>query len=309
VWIEAVEAASAAGTADHGSIGAQLVALREVHAFKTGDVAAALERARRAITLDFDAAPQALSAACCIYGSALYFSGSTDEAQATYRRSVQLAEKIGDRRRRVYALGYLALIAAERGQLAAAEHQIRRATGVGTDLVGGEHFVNAMVSLAAATVLDIRGETAAAADAAHLAVILARKGAGILEVAKALLLRAKILEDLGDHETAEASQKEAATLLRGCPDGIAKTLLAALGQSARDTMIPRNEGRAVSEELTSKELEILRLLATRLSRREIGQRLYVSLNTVKTHQRAVYRKLGVENRSAAVSRARELGLL
>jgi LuxR family maltose regulon positive regulatory protein len=160
-----------------------------------------------------------------------------------------------------------------------------------------------------ATVLDIRGETAGAADAAHLAVILARKGAGILEVAKALLLRAKILEDLGDHETAEASQKEAATLLRGCPDGIAKTLLAALGQSARDTMIPRNEGRAVSEELTSKELEILRLLATRLSRREIGQRLYVSLNTVKTHQRAVYRKLGVENRSAAVSRARELGLL
>jgi LuxR family maltose regulon positive regulatory protein len=46
-----------------------------------------------------------------------------------------------------------------------------------------------------------------------------------------------------------------------------------------------------------------------LSRREIGQRLYVSLNTVKTHQRALYRKLGVENRAAAVTRARELGLL
>jgi LuxR family maltose regulon positive regulatory protein len=53
---------------------------------------------------------------------------------------------------------------------------------------------------------------------------------------------------------------------------------------------------------------VLGLLATKLSRREIGQRLYVSLNTVKTHQRAVYRKLGVESRSAAVSRARELGL-
>ena len=129
MWIEAVEAGSAADTVDHGSLGAQLVALREVHAFKTGDVAAALEAARRAITLDFDDALQARSAACCIYGSALYFSGSIDEAQATFRRAVQLAEKIGDRRRRIYALGYLALIAAESGQLADAEHQIRRATG------------------------------------------------------------------------------------------------------------------------------------------------------------------------------------
>jgi LuxR family maltose regulon positive regulatory protein len=71
----------------------------------------------------------------------------------------------------------------------------------------------------------------------------------------------------------------------------------------------RNQGDTVTEELTAKEREVLRLLATRLSRREIGQRLYVSVNTVKTHQRAVYRKLGVENRAEAVARARELGLL
>ena len=68
VWIEAVEAGASADTVDHGSLGAQLVALRAVHAFKTGDVAAALEAARRAITLDFDDALQARSAACCIYG-------------------------------------------------------------------------------------------------------------------------------------------------------------------------------------------------------------------------------------------------
>ena len=312
MWIEAVEAGSAADTVDHGSLGAQLVALREVHAFKTGDVAAALEAARRAITLDFDDALQARSAACCIYGSALYFSGSIDEAQATFRRAVQLAEKIGDRRRRIYALGYLALIAAESGQLADAEHQIRRATGSGRDLAGGEHFVNAMVPLAAATVLDVRGDRAAAADAAHLAVSLARKGGGILEVAKALVVRAKILEDLGDHETAAASRNEAGALLRGCADtDIAQTVLTAAQRSkgVAVAVSPRNQGDTVAEELTAKEHEVLRLLATRLSRREIGQRLYVSLNTVKTHQRALYRKLGVENRAAAVTRARELGLL
>jgi LuxR family maltose regulon positive regulatory protein len=310
MWIQAIEAGSAADTADHGSLGAQLVALREVHAFKTGDVAAALEAARRAITLDFDDALQARSAACCMYGSALYFSGSIDEAQATFRRAVQLAEKIGDRRRRIYALGYLALIAAESGQLADAEHQIRRATGVGTDLAGGKHFVNAIVSLAAATVLDVRGDGAAAADAAHLAVSLARKGGGILEVAKSLVVRAKILEDLGDHETAAASRNEAGALLRGCADAdIAQTVLTAARRSKCIAVSPRNQGDTVAEELTAKEHEVLRLLATRLSRREVGQRLYVSLNTVKTHQRALYRKLGVENRAGAVARARELDLL
>ena len=74
-------------------------------------------------------------------------------------------------------------------------------------------------------------------------------------------------------------------------------------------MTARNQACALGEELTAKELEVLGLLVTRLSRREIGQRLYVSLNTVKTHQRALYRKLGVEDRNAAVTRARELGLL
>jgi ATP/maltotriose-dependent transcriptional regulator MalT len=310
MWIEAVEAASAADTGEDGTLGAELVALRAVHAFMTGDIAAALEAARRAITLDFDDALQAQSAAWCIYGSALYFSGSIDEAQAAFRRAVQLAEKIGHRRRRIYALGYLALIAAESGQLADAEHQIRRATRIGSDLPGGEHFVNAVVPLAAATVLDMRGDTASAADAAHLAVSLARKGAGILELAKALLVRANILEDLGDHETAAASRNEASALLRGCADAdIAQTVLTAAQRSKCVAVSPRNQGDTVAEELTAKEHEVLRLLATRLSRREIGQRLYVSLNTVKTHQRALYRKLGVENRAAAVARARELGLL
>jgi LuxR family maltose regulon positive regulatory protein len=310
MWIEAVEAASAADTIDHGNLGAELVALREVHAFKTGDVAAALETARLAITLDFQDALQARSAACCMYGSALYFSGSIDEAQATFRQAVQLAEKIGDRRRRIYALGYLALIAAESGQLADAEHQIRRTTGVGTYPAGGEHFVNAIVSLAAATILDAGGHRAAAADAAHVAVSLARKGAGILELAKALVVRADILDDLGDHETAAASRGEASTLLRGCADpDVAQALLTGAQRGRRVALASRNQVDMVTEELTAKEQEVLRLLATRLSRREIGQRLYVSLNTVKTHQRALYRKLCVENRAAAVARARELSLL
>jgi LuxR family maltose regulon positive regulatory protein len=84
---------------------------------------------------------------------------------------------------------------------------------------------------------------------------------------------------------------------------------AVTGPAEKGMLLREPMGFTPGEELTAKELEILRLLATRLSRREIGERLVVSLNTVKTHQRAVYRKLGVQDRDAAVSRARELRLL
>lgn len=308
-WIEAVEAA-AADTPDGGANSTQVVVLRAVHLFKTAEVAAALETARRAITLDLDEAPLGRSSAYCIYGSALYFSGSTHEAQAAFRRAVELAEKVGDRRARVYALGHLALISAEHGQLADAEHQIRRASGSSRDLADAEHLVDMMVSLATAELLRMRGDATAAVAAADMAVMSARQGGAILEVAKALSVRAEVFEHLGDLQTAKANLDEADALVRGYADaGIAPTLLASAERSAGAAATTRNELCAVDEELTPKELEVLRLLATRLSRREIAARLYVSLNTVKTHQRAVYRKLAVDDRSGAVSRARELGLL
>lgn len=309
-WIEAVEARSAADTADGRAIGAQAAVLRAVHSFKTADVAAALEGARRATTLDFGEAPLGRPSAYCIYGAALYFSGDVPEAQAAFRRAVQLAEKVGDRRARSSSLGYLALISAERGELADAERQIREASGSPRDLADAEHLVDVMVSLATAELLAKRGDTTAAVAAADMAVMSARQGGAILEVAKAQLVRAEICERLGDHQTAKASLDEAGALVRGCADaGIAPTLLASAERTAGIAVTPRDERCVVAEELTPKELEVLRLLATRLSRREIGERLYVSLNTVKTHQRAIYRKLGVEHRGAAVSRARELGLL
>lgn len=61
--------------------------------------------------------------------------------------------------------------------------------------------------------------------------------------------------------------------------------------------------------LTSAELRTLRYLPTHLSFAEIGRRLYVTRNTVKTHAISVYRKLDVSSRAEAVERARELGLL
>jgi LuxR family maltose regulon positive regulatory protein len=63
------------------------------------------------------------------------------------------------------------------------------------------------------------------------------------------------------------------------------------------------------EGLSPGELRVLRYLPTNLSRPEIARDLSVSLNTVSTHIRSIYAKLGVGDRSSAVQRARELRLL
>jgi DNA-binding CsgD family transcriptional regulator len=65
----------------------------------------------------------------------------------------------------------------------------------------------------------------------------------------------------------------------------------------------------LEEPLTQSEEAVLRRLTTTLSLREISQELHVSRNTVKTHTRAIYRKLRVSNRHDAVQRARELAIL
>src|SRR5437660_2428578 len=61
--------------------------------------------------------------------------------------------------------------------------------------------------------------------------------------------------------------------------------------------------------ITQREHEILRLIAEGLSNREIGERLFVSENTVKTHSSRLFDKMDVSRRTQAVQRGRDLGLL
>jgi LuxR family maltose regulon positive regulatory protein len=63
------------------------------------------------------------------------------------------------------------------------------------------------------------------------------------------------------------------------------------------------------EPLTERELDVLRMLAGDLDGPSIARRLVVSLNTVRTHTKNIYAKLGVNNRRAAVRRAHQLNLL
>ena len=75
------------------------------------------------------------------------------------------------------------------------------------------------------------------------------------------------------------------------------------------TMATQADQSELVEPLSQRELEVLRLIAAGLTNREIADRLYLSLNTVKVHASNIYGKLGVNNRTQAVTRARDLGLL
>ena len=68
-------------------------------------------------------------------------------------------------------------------------------------------------------------------------------------------------------------------------------------------------GHNGTAELSERELTILRFLTSGLSEREIGRELYLSFNTVHSHVKSVYRKLGVSSRAEAVERARSERLL
>jgi LuxR family maltose regulon positive regulatory protein len=92
---------------------------------------------------------------------------------------------------------------------------------------------------------------------------------------------------------------------QGVAPGRARGLLAALDGTADST--PVDQG--LVDPLSARELAVLRLLGGDLDGPGIARELFVSLNTVRTHTKAVYAKLGVHDRRAAVRRAEELGLL
>jgi len=95
-----------------------------------------------------------------------------------------------------------------------------------------------------------------------------------------------------------------AAVRRGDAPQHASTLLAAFREPE-----PPSAQVALVEPLSDRELAVLRLAAAGLSNREIADELVVSINTVKTHTKSLYAKLGVHKRTQAINRAQDLGLL
>jgi LuxR family maltose regulon positive regulatory protein len=86
---------------------------------------------------------------------------------------------------------------------------------------------------------------------------------------------------------------------------LARRLLDKFGDTAADP----SASDALLEPLSDRESEVLDLLVSGLSNQEIAQRLFVSVNTVKTHISHVYGKLGVNSRAQAIARCQQLDLL
>jgi LuxR family maltose regulon positive regulatory protein len=112
---------------------------------------------------------------------------------------------------------------------------------------------------------------------------------------------------LRDRDAARALLDEAREILELRPSlGVLAEQVAELEAEIEDMHKAAGGG---TSGLTRAELRLLPLLSTHLSFREIGERLFVSRNTIKTQAISVYRKLGVSSRSDAIARAAELGLV
>ena len=145
---------------------------------------------------------------------------------------------------------------------------------------------------------------------------LARQARGDVPAALASLQRAltlaepegyvRIFVDEGPSMASllSAFMKQGAAAKQGIAPGYVRRLLAAVNKTEDGT--PASQG--LIEPLSERELDVLRLLGTDLGGPEIARELVVSLNTVRTHTKNIYAKLGVNNRRAAVRRARELDL-
>ncbi len=307
-WVEldsgetaaAARAADAAGPAEPRS--------PMVHAtvrYMAGDLAAAAEPARRALELADPASPW-VAVAQATLGSALLWLGSpTAEVEAALEDAIARAvprENMIAVLRAHAALGLLRLDAGDRDAA-------RRALDAALEVRDGHGLTEyswAALSVALeGRLLEDAGDLAAAESAFARAAELAARGRVFPERAYALVRLARVRQ-ARQAPDAQDALREARRVLAACPDpGV---LAHALSAAERGGSAAASESPG-GDELTERELAVLRMLASSLTQSELASSLYVSVNTLKTHVRTIYRKLGVASREEAVMRARERDLL
>jgi LuxR family maltose regulon positive regulatory protein len=125
-----------------------------------------------------------------------------------------------------------------------------------------------------------------------------------------LLAGAEVALLVGKRGNAIHLVEEASTRMDAHPEGMERMReRLRLDEEAIDAMAASAATSLHGEALTERETEILRLLQSSLSLSEIASELFISPNTVKTHAKAVYRKLGVSSREDAVRIGRHRSLV
>ncbi|MDH4103886.1 MAG: LuxR C-terminal-related transcriptional regulator [Thermoleophilia bacterium] len=309
-WLEAAERAPPLvrnGQQPYGPVAATRAFLR----LSRGDIAGTIAAARHALTvapsteLAWALAPQ------LVLGAALWWSGEATEAKAVLERAARTAQAAGLVPATIETLGFRAAIALDQGDAAQSDALAREAIELTRGAGLEEHPFTAMARIASGKAHARRGELTEAQDEIERGTELAERERSWLVTAYGLLALAEIRHR--DHEPAAARRLlgRVRSMLKALPDP--GTGLARVAQTEQTLRLraTRDGGSASTPfwELSERELAVLRLLAGRLSQREIAAELYVSFNTVKSHTRSIFRKLGAASRAEAVDRARELGLL
>ena len=287
----------------------QLMVLRALQMYKTGDVGGAAARLRE---ISPSADDQFIATVHrLVQGISWMWLGDIGRARELLVEAARRAEGDDNRLAYIYAEGCRALLAVNRGDLALADSLVADAESAVGQTLSDSHFVAMFPALARARLGIERADWAGARRAAGAAVELGRRGAGRVELAAALLTAAKanrVCPDPQDPGVDPAALVgEARGILRHCADPGPLVTTWLTGEQRAAAARTRQEG--LIEPLTDRELTILRLLPAPSSLRELASDLFVTPNTLKTHLRAIYRKLGAESREEAVIRARERDLI
>ena len=174
------------------------------------------------------------------------------------------------------------------------------------DFMAPEDFISRLVL---GRVALARGQAGAAERELRAAIALPRYWTNPDLIIQATVYLAIAVHNRGDDDEAVELLREASELATNEPVGPAAR---ALVDRSR-TLLRRKANRRLDteelENLSQRELQILRLLSGSLTQREIGDEIFLSFNTVKGYSKSLYRKLGVSSRQEAVERGRELGLI
>jgi LuxR family maltose regulon positive regulatory protein len=311
-WLEAAAqgAADTSLLAGPASVAAGLAASQAINQYFLGDVSGIAETARPALELEEAGSDYWRSALLTTFGVSTFLGGEGEIASALLDEAVRSSSESGHSLALIHALGWCAVVHAEIGDSSRADRVLddteelrRRQTGL------TNYFGMSMAHVARGKLLERQGQLREADEALTRGIELARRGDAKFDLSYGLLTHAGVKGALGDRRAAKDMLREARQTAEACVDpGVLPELVAKVERRLR--LVPSRVTRAPYEEdLSERELAVLRLLATDLTQREIGEALYVSFNTVKTHVKSIFRKLDVATRPDAVSRARELKLL
>jgi LuxR family maltose regulon positive regulatory protein len=273
-----------------------------------GDVGQAVIHGRRAVELAQATDGELLVPALGSLARALYFAGAVDEACSSALRAI---EQPGVEQRppgHALARAMLALAALARGQTETARTHAETARTILADF-GGRSWLGANAAAAWGLMHAEEGKLSEAERELSYAERLFRDEITTVDHTWTLVLLARVRCSRGRLEGAEDALRSARAGLSDFTDsGIVAQLADEVTQDLREAQARAHHGELL-EPPSRAELAVLRLLGTELSAREISDVLFLSPNTVRSHTRAIYRKLGVNSRRDAVARAEMLGLL